>query len=375
MAPVFFNLFTNATFSLLIGLAVVFGCIRLLRVGHGPWKLFLLSLPFVKVIYDFARGVPRSSILLTNIDPYSLPPGVQNFTIGLGLNNFGPQLKALFTIKDFFGNEYGASIGDYVVYWIARKFGYELPGHLVDAVLLIALVLLLRRLYLGLKFEWQRRRDRLQARSFQTLTHYFRKIDIYVSESYAGSPFTGGVLKPYICIPQETAEKLTPEELNAVIAHELGHVRQFDVLVTVFICAVGDLFWFVPGYRWLGRRLERLRELIADQRALRSGASAGDLASALIKLKEMSFEPNSMNTCVAFFREKSLLKMRIENLLGTLDREPPRWLWRNFWGRLLITFWLIGAVLNSNLGGNHATRSPFADGSVSIFSGSDEPRS
>ncbi|RYZ83621.1 MAG: hypothetical protein EOP04_19605, partial [Proteobacteria bacterium] len=104
MIAVFFNLFANATFSLLIGLACVLGCIWLLRIEQGPWKLFLLSLPFVKVLYDFFKGVPRSSILVTNIDPFSLPPGVQQFSVGLGLNNFGPQLKALFTIKDNFGN-------------------------------------------------------------------------------------------------------------------------------------------------------------------------------------------------------------------------------------------------------------------------------
>jgi Zn-dependent protease with chaperone function len=365
MAPVFFNLFTNATFSLLIGLAVVLGCIRLLRVEHGPWKLFLLSLPFVKVIYDFLKGVPRSSILVTNIDPYSLPPGVQKLSIGLGLNNFGPQLKALFTIQDFYGNEYGASIGDYVVYWIARNFGYHIPTYFVYGVFMVAALLLLRRLYSAMKFEWQRVFDRQKSTTYQTKQLLFRKIDIYFSHSFTGTPFTGGVFRPYICIPRDAAENLSEKELNAVIAHELGHVQQFDVLVTVFICAVGDIFWFVPGYRWLCRHLERMRELIADQRAIRAGIAPENLATALIKLKEMSIAEESV---LAFFREQSLLKLRIENLLGRLNEEPPHWLWRNMLCRLFITFWLVGAVLNSNLGGNHPTNLPFSQGSVSIFS-------
>jgi len=369
MTPVFFNLFTNATFSLLIGLALVLGCIRLLRVEAGPWKLFLLSLPFVKVLYDFLKGVPRSSILVTNIDPYSLPPGLQRLSIGLGMSNFGPQLKALFTIQDFYGNQYGASIGDYVVYWIARHFGYQIPTFVVYYVFTVAVLLLARRIFLGVYFEWQRRQDRVKAVSVETKKLFLREIDVYISHSFAGTPFTGGVFKPYICIPKDASENLNEAEMNAVIAHELGHVQQFDVLVTLFICAVGDIFWFVPGYRWLCRRLERLREVIADQRAIRAGIRPADLASALLKLKELTFEDSGPVFYSAFFREGSLLKLRIENLLGDSGERPPRWLWRNFWCRLIITFWLIGAVLNSNLGGNHPTRLPFGDGSVSIFAG------
>jgi hypothetical protein len=79
------------------------------------------------------------------------------------------------------------------------------------------------------------------------------------------------------------------------------------------------------------------------------------LASALIKLKEFASGPSSMIFCSTFLYEKSLLKTRIEHLLGLLDEKPPRWAWKNIWSRSLVTFWLIGAVLSSNLGGNHST--------------------
>lgn len=368
MEVIFFNLFVNATFSLLVGLGLVLACTRYMRVGCGPWKLFLLSLPFVKVVYDFLKGVPRSSILLNNIDPYAVPPGVQTFSLGVGVNNFIPQLKALFTIHDYDGTQYGVSVGDYVVYWLARHLSPQFPLYIVYVILAIGAFLLVRRTYLVMSFEFQRIADRKQSELFETKELLLRDVDIYISKNFSGTPFTGGVVNPYICIPRDAYESLSKEELDAVIAHELGHVQQFDLMITMAICALGDIFWFVPGYRWLCRKLERMREIIADQRAVRAGASPEVLASALIKLKEVALGESGLVFYSPFLRERSLLKIRIESLLGLPNEVPPRWVWRNIWSRSLITFWLVGAVLSSNLGGNHQTKNPFAQGSVRIFS-------
>lgn len=369
MAIIFFNLFVNATFSLLIGLGLVLLCNHMMRANCGPWKLFLLSLPFVKVVYDFLKGVPSSSILMTNIDPYRVPPGVQRFFLGVGIDNYIPQIKALFTIRDFDGTQYGVSVGDYVVYWLADKFGVGFPLLMVYAASAVAIVLLSRRAFLGVAFELQRQKDRKDSQLYRVTNLLFRKVDIYISHSFSGTPFTGGVLRPYICIPRDAFENLTKAELEAVIAHELGHVQQFDLLITMLICALGDIFWFVPGYRWLCRKLERMREVIADQRAVRAGASPEVLASALIKLKEVAMGEPSIVFYAPFFREKALLKVRIENLVGSPDEKPPRWIWRNIWSRSVVTVWIIGAVLSSNLGGNHSTGSFAHESWVRIFSG------
>lgn len=369
MAVIFFNLFVNATFSLMIGLGLVLGCNRLMRANCGPWKLFLLSLPFVKVVYDFLKGVPSSSILMTNIDPYRVPPGVQKLSVGFGMNNFIPQIKALFTIRGFDGNQYGASVGDYLVYWLAHKFSPEFPLYMVYLVSAIALVLLCRRIFLGVAFELRRRKDRELSETCECKRLFLRSVDIYISHSFSGTPFTGGVFKPYICIPRDALENLSTAELEAVIAHELGHVQQFDLLITMLICALGDIFWFVPGYRWLCQKLERMREVIADQRAVRAGASPEILASALIKLKEVAMGEPAMVFYAPFFREKALLKVRVESLLGSPLEKPPRWAWRNIWSRSFITIWLIGAVLCSNLGGNHSTSRLVGESWVRIFSG------
>jgi beta-lactamase regulating signal transducer with metallopeptidase domain len=178
-------------------------------------------------------------------------------------------------------------------------------------------------------------------------------VDVYLSKSFTGTPFTGGIFKPYICIPFTTYKRLTEKEINAVIAHELGHIRQFDIVFTMFIQALGDIFWFIPGYRWLCRKIDRTREIVADQYAVKNGISGEFLASALLKLKELPDCGNKFILYSALTLEKSLLKTRIGRLLGDLIDKKERLGWRYLGVRWAVTFCIIGTVMNSTLAGNY----------------------
>lgn len=352
---IFFNLLANATMSLVVGLMVVGACLWFFRIETGRWKIFFLSLPFLKIVYDLVRGLPADSVLVAGIDPFMLPPKHQYFMVGAGFSTWGPMFNAVFGVRDLAGTEYAASVGDYLAIWLNREFGPGLPLALVGLVLGVALTLLSVRTVHALKFERRRRDDRTSARHFRTIAGRFRNVDIYVSEGFSGTPFTGGVLKPYICIPSDSFSRLSSEELETVIAHELGHVRQLDLAVTVGVQLLGDLFWFVPGYRWLSRKIDRLREIVADQWAVGQGAEPALLASALIKLREIPETPDRFVLYSAFFREKSLLKERVERLLGQTQERRSRFGWNKPAVRVLASFWIFMAVMIATFGGNHAT--------------------
>lgn len=351
----FFNLFANATFSLWMGLFIVFVFNKIFRIPTGPWKLSLFMLPFIKVVFDFFMGVPTSSILYKNINPFTIKPGMQEFTLGVGAGYFGPSIRFLFAVKDENHNRLGASAGDYLYYWLSHKLGPMAPSFILIALICISSIFLIRRLSEASRFEMLRRKDRRSSLPFQTIKVGFRKVDIYLSERFTGTPFTGGVFRPYIAIPEETYNMLSKAEVDAVIAHELGHVRQYDVAFTMFIQVLGDIFWFVPGYRRLSRKIDRLREIVADQFAVQSGISGEYLASALLKLKEFPQNTSRFILYSAFTREKSLLKVRINNLLGDKAEKNERFGWRYLTVRIVVTFWIVGAVLTSNLAGNHTT--------------------
>ena len=347
----FFNLLINSTLSLATGLLVVSFSIWLFRVETGPWKLFLLSLPFLKIVYDVLRGVPANSVVFGGVDPFSLPPNHQMFSIGAGLTPWGPVLTGLFTVADLKGNHFAASVGDYFYLWFLRQFGENAPTILVSCILIIATFLFCRRFIQAVRFEVERRQDRHDGRLFRQEKLGWRAVDIYISKKFEGTPFTGGLFRPYICLPEKALQALEENEVEAVIAHELGHVNSFDLVGTVLIQFLGDLFWFVPGYRWLSRKIDRLRELIADQSALARGTNPLVLASAMVKLKEASLPAENYILYSAFFRERSLLRLRVQRLLGTQAEKKARLGWSWFWIRILVSIWIVSAVLVATIGG------------------------
>lgn len=352
MTFIFFNLLVNSILSLLIGLMLVNFFLWFFRVETGRWKVFLLSLPFVKIIYDFARGVPEKSVLFSGVDPFSLPPKHQLLSIGAGFDGWTPYVSTVFSVNALDGKRYNSSIGDYFLIWIHRTFGGEVPLIIVSSVLAISFALLTIRMVQYFLFEKRRRNDRSALLPMKMMKAGRRTVDIYISPSFSGTPFTGGVIKPYICLPADATQNLTPEELNAVIAHEMGHVRYYDLLVTVLIQGLGDLFWFAPGYRWLSRKIDRLREIVADSWAVSENIEPHFLASALLKLRQIPEGNDRFVLYSAFFREKSLLKERVERLVGNLKEKNPRFGWQNRLVRYCATFFISVVVLNSVFGGN-----------------------
>ena len=353
MTFVFFNLLVNSIFSLLIGLMLISLFVRFFRVETGRWKLFLLSTPFVKIVWDVARGVPEKSVLFSGVDPFSLPPKHQVVSLGAGFDGWTPFVSAVFSVNALDGKAYNSSVGDYLSIWTQRTFGGAATFAVVASVLAVSMALLARRALKYFLFERRRIADRRGRLSLQAIEVGWRTIDVYVSPGFSGSPFTGGVCKPYVCLPEDAALALSPAELVAVIAHEASHVRGYDLVMTVLIQALGDVFWFVPGYRWLSRKLDRLREIVADGSAVAAGADPGFLASALLKLNEISAEGGALVLYSAFIREKSLLKERVERLVGLSPAERPRFGWRRPWVRCASTACISVVVLNSVFGGNY----------------------
>jgi bla regulator protein blaR1 len=69
-----------------------------------------------------------------------------------------------------------------------------------------------------------------------------------------------GVFRPVFLLPDGIGDHLAPAELQAILAHELCHVRRRDNLATVMHMVVEAMFWFHPLVWWLGARLMEERE-------------------------------------------------------------------------------------------------------------------
>lgn len=74
-----------------------------------------------------------------------------------------------------------------------------------------------------------------------------------------------GVLRPTLLWPERLSERLKDEHIEAILSHELMHVRRRDNLIAAIHMAVEALFWFNPLVWWIERRLVEERELACDE--------------------------------------------------------------------------------------------------------------
>jgi len=103
----------------------------------------------------------------------------------------------------------------------------------------------------------------------------------------AESPLLLGWLKPAILVPSAALLQLSPAALEAILAHELAHIRRFDYLVNLLQSFVEALLFFHPCAWWLSSRIRELREHCCDDAA---AALCGDpliLAEGLSALERL----------------------------------------------------------------------------------------
>ncbi len=152
-----------------------------------------------------------------------------------------------------------------------------------------------------------------------------RFVPVVISTRTHG-PATIGWLRPIILLPPATLLGLTPQQLEAVLAHELAHIRRRDYLVNVLQMVVETLFFYHPAVWWASRRVRIERELCCDDLAV---AACGDTlcyAQALTKIARLRVTAPAM----AMGATSNSLVRRIERLLGT----PPRRTQRSYWPAL-----------------------------------------
>jgi beta-lactamase regulating signal transducer with metallopeptidase domain len=151
-----------------------------------------------------------------------------------------------------------------------------------------------------------------------------RQIGLYVSHHIQG-PLTIGIVRPLVIVPVSALMALSPEQLEAVLAHELAHVRRADYFWNLIQTMVETLLFFHPAVWWLGRRLRQQRELCCDDVAVQSCADPLVYATALLRLEERRSQRLSLAMALDGHRPWSGLSLRIARILGETNGEKgPR---------------------------------------------------
>lgn len=103
------------------------------------------------------------------------------------------------------------------------------------------------------------------------------------------SPVTAGWLRPVILVPASLLSGMPHELLEALLAHEMGHVRRMDYLVNLGQNVIEILLFYHPAVWWISGRIRIEREQIADDLAARHSGAPRTLARALSELERIQF--------------------------------------------------------------------------------------
>jgi beta-lactamase regulating signal transducer with metallopeptidase domain len=125
------------------------------------------------------------------------------------------------------------------------------------------------------------------------------------------TPAVAGWFRPVVLLPMSALTGLSAQQLDAVIAHELAHVKRLDSFVNLFQIAVETLLFYHPAVWWLSKRIRAERENCCDDVAISVCGNALEYARALATMAEWQIAP-----ALAMAANRSPLAERVARLLG-----------------------------------------------------------
>ena len=198
------------------------------------------------------------------------------------------------------------------------------PGWLLPAWLLGVAIFSLRWTAAGVHAAALRRRsvradDRIRVcvRRLACAMGVVRDIDVRLAQHIA-SPGTIGWLRPIILIPPAVAMGLSTQQLEAVLAHEIAHIRRYDYLVNLAQGVVETLLFYHPAVWWVSGRIRFEREMCCDDAAVRA---CGDPLGYAQALTAIARGPSALQPVLS--AGGGPLVQRVRRLLGPSLASPP----------------------------------------------------
>jgi beta-lactamase regulating signal transducer with metallopeptidase domain len=186
-----------------------------------------------------------------------------------------------------------------------------------------------------------------------------------LASALIGVPAVIGWWRPVILIPVSVLAGggLTPLQLDALLAHELAHVRRHDYLVNLLQTVVETLLFYHPAVWWVSTRVREEREHCCDDLAVAACGDARVYATALLEMEQLRAAP-----ALALGADGGSLLGRVRRLLAPATPDAsPRWLASVVGGALAL------AVAIGSGWGLHRSLPASADSLIALATGSRDP--
>ena len=145
-----------------------------------------------------------------------------------------------------------------------------------------------------------------------------QEVKVYVSE-LVKSPLTVGFLKPIILIPLANINQLTTEQMEAVLLHELAHIKRFDYLLNLLLTCIETVLFFNPFTLLLSKAIKKERENSCDDWVLQFQYNPTTYAEALLRIAYLQQSTPAM--AMAALGDKNDLLSRIKRMVGQKEKK------------------------------------------------------
>jgi beta-lactamase regulating signal transducer with metallopeptidase domain len=114
-----------------------------------------------------------------------------------------------------------------------------------------------------------------------------RKAIAVLQSTLVQVPLVVGYLRPAILLPVSVVTNLPALQLEAILAHELAHIRRHDYLVNLAQTLIETVFFYHPSVWWLSREIRNERENCCDDLAVALLGSRVEYGQALLSVEEL----------------------------------------------------------------------------------------
>jgi beta-lactamase regulating signal transducer with metallopeptidase domain len=154
----------------------------------------------------------------------------------------------------------------------------------VSGIVFMSIVWIRRSLAFRRGFDCPAAREHEVLERLRQQLHISRPIGLRASTDPGSELGLWGIWHPTIRIPRGLSTQLTAAELEAVLLHELAHVRRWDNLTGALVHTLTCLFWFHPLLWWIEKRLMAERERACDEMVIHEGAAHQAYVSGILKV-------------------------------------------------------------------------------------------
>jgi predicted nucleic acid-binding Zn-ribbon protein len=126
-------------------------------------------------------------------------------------------------------------------------------------------------------------------------------------------PLVIGFLKPVVLLPVGLVTNLSQKQIEAILAHELAHIKRNDFIINVLQNIVEIIFFFHPALWWLSNKIREERENCCDDVAIELIGEKIHLVKALANVESYRQNPA---LAMAFGKKRFTLLERVQRILG-----------------------------------------------------------